>query len=550
MNYKPHYLSYQQTGAFSRIVSDYINNASSLQAFYKFKPDIEGIKQAIIEKKNFPDAHRKLLVEQLEKQYSSVTITQKVKKNISSLLNSNTYTVCTAHQPNIFTGHLYFIYKIVHVIKLADELSASIKDASFVPVFYMGTEDADLIELGQITIAEKKIKWDTSQTGAVGRMKVDESFITLIDELEGQLSIYPFGNEILALTRKTYTIGKSIEQATFEIVNELFAHLGLIILLPDNPELKKIFIPVMEKELKEQFSGKAVAETIATFPKEYKVQASGRSVNLFYLDENRRDRIETNNEGFIVSNSETRFTSEEIIKELHSNPERFSPNVILRPLYQEMILPNIAFIGGGGELAYWLELHGVFKSADLPFPVLILRNSFMLINESSNKIISSLGISEADIFMSEDELIKNMVEKGSGKKLKLEKELSELHALYQNMEKDASAVDSTLKIHVASLSVQAINKVKQLEKKMLSAEKKRFETQQRQIQKLRRTLFPGGVLQERSDNLLPYYSIYGVDFIDTIYNCSTGMKQEFCVIKISDSKAATITDFTTRETVK
>ena len=284
-------ISYEQTKAFTRIATDYVAKVPALRPYYQHLPNLEGVKDAIKERKQFA-TNRILLVDQLNLQYSGIEAGQKVQANIKSLLQENTFTITTAHQPNIFTGHLYFIYKILHTIKLAEELAVELPGNNFVPVYYMGSEDADLEELGEVTINGKKYSWDTKQGGAVGRMKIDKAFTSLIDEIEGQLTVEPYGDEIIALVRKAYTLNKTIEQATFEFVHELFEGYGLVILLPDNAKLKKAFAPVFQKELKELFSHKAAAETLSQFPAEYKVQASGREINLFYLQEDSRERIE------------------------------------------------------------------------------------------------------------------------------------------------------------------------------------------------------------------------------------------------------------------
>lgn len=529
MNFKAQYLSYKETGAFTRIITDYIDAATSLQPFYNFKPDIGGIKKAIAARKKF-SVNRKILVAQLRDQYAGLNTTSEVTENIASLLKSNTFTVCTAHQPNIFTGHLYFIYKIIHVLKLADELNITIPDTHFVPVFYMGSEDADLEELGQVTINGKKYIWKTKQKGAIGRMKVDETFIALVEEIGGQLLVEPHGKDILAIVKKSYSLGKSIEQATFEIINELFSVFGLIVLLPDNRVLKKEFIPIVEKELNEHFSSKVVAETIARFPEEYKVQAAGRSINFFYLKDDLRERIEVSGDGYVVANSRLSYTKNKILEELKTFPERFSPNVILRPVYQEMILPNIAFIGGGAELAYWLELKKVFEIAGVSFPLLLLRNSFMVVNNKTNKMIHSLGFSLTDMFKPEAELVNLLVKRESGKKLHLHKESAALKDVYDKISSAASSVDPSLQQHVSALSMQAAKRINLLEKKMLKAEKKKFEAEQRHILKIKSVLFPGGTLQERTDNFLPHYAVWGPAFFKAVYEYSCGLKQEFCIL--------------------
>ena len=198
MNCISSYLTYAQTGYFSRTALDYVQQLPSIQPFYNHPVSFEGIKSAIAERKQFP-TNRKLLVTVLQNQYESVQVSKLVADNIESLQLENTFTITTAHQPNIFTGPLYFIYKILHVAKLAEQLKVEFPENNFVPVYYMGSEDADLEELGHIFHHGEKIEWVTSQTGAVGRMIVDKSLVKLLDNLAGELSVYPHGAEIIRL---------------------------------------------------------------------------------------------------------------------------------------------------------------------------------------------------------------------------------------------------------------------------------------------------------------------------------------------------------------
>ncbi len=530
MSFKAKYIAYRDTGQFSKIVTDLLDNIAALQSFYNNPATIDGIKKTISERKKFK-TNRALIVHELQKQYATVPNAVKVENNISALLHEDTFTVCTAHQPNIFTGHLYFIYKILHAIRLAEDLKKQIPDCNFVPVYYMGSEDADLSELGEVTINGKKYEWNTDQKGAVGRMKIDKHFIKIIDEIESQLSVEKFGKEIIDLVKESYTFDKTIEQSTFEFVHTLFADHGLVILLPDNSTLKNEFSKVNTKELIEQFSHKLVEETIAAFPAEYKVQAAGREINLFYLKDDLRERITKEGSAYHVINSDIIFNEDEMLHELKTHPERFSPNVILRPVFQEMILPNIAFIGGGGELAYWLELKKVFDAVSIPFPVLVLRNSFIVIPNKISNVIASLQMKGQDLFKPENLLLEELVKNESSVILNLEEEIKAMISLYHNIKVAATAVDNTLNSHVDALQTKALKRIEQVERKMLKAEKKKYELQHRQIIKIKETLFPSGTLQERVDNLLPCYSLWGKDFIKMLYENSKGLEQEFCIVE-------------------
>ena len=524
------YLAYDKTNNFSSLVLDYLNGRDELQSFYKHPVNIEGVKRAMHDRETFNN-QRAMLVEALTDQYKGIPLTTKQQANLDLLANENTFTICTAHQPNIFTGHLYFIYKILHAVKIAADLSEQIPGSHFVPVYYMGSEDADLEELGHIFINGQKYEWKTNQTGAVGRMKVDKELLQLIELFSGQLTVLPHGKAIIDVMRSCYSLNTTIEQATLKLVNELFASFGLLVLLPDSRQLKTAFIPVMEKELLEGFSHKAVEETVATLPSRYKAQASGREINLFYLSDNSRERIELVNGQYLVVNTDKIFSKKEILDELHQYPERFSPNVILRPVFQETILPGIVFIGGGGEIAYWMELKKVFEAVEVPYPILVLRNSFMLIEKADAAIMKKFKVSQEDLFMTEFDLVNKLVKRESTVQLTLENEKIELQSYYEKLKLIAEKVDITLLKHTEALCIIALKRINELEKKLIRAEKQKFEAEQRQIKKIRSQLFPNNNLQERVENFMSFYGKWGNELFETIYKNSLSLEQQFGIIE-------------------
>ena len=523
-------IPYRQTGSFSKTVVDYIDQHASLKEFFNYPPTIQGIKKAIDDRKQF-NYDRNVLVQELRKQYSSVALSEKTKKNIEALALKNTFTFTTAHQNNIFTGPLYFIYKILHTIKLAEYCKTNLPDYNFVPVFYIGSEDADLDELNHVYVGSEKLTWNAKQTGAVGRMKVDKELIKLIGLMEGQLSVLPFGKEIAGLMKEYYKEGDTIQSSTFKIVNQLFCEYGLVVLLPDNAELKKQMTPIFKDDLLNQTASGIVEKTAEKLSNAgYKVQANPREVNLFYLKDNIRERIEIINGEWKVVNTKEKFSEVELLKELSEFPDRFSQNVILRGLYQEMILPNLAFIGGCGETAYWLQLQDLFNHYKVPFPMLVLRNSFLIVEKSWQERIAKLGFSIEDLFLSQEELLNRIVMNESKNEIKLNGSLSELEQLYESFKKQASAVDITLEKHVEALKLRTVQSLQELEKKMLRAEKRKFADQQRQINTIKEHLFPKNGLQERIDNISYYYAKWGRDFIGKLYEHSLNLEQEFVVM--------------------
>ena len=521
-------LPYRQTGYFSRIITDYLDQADTLKPFYTHAVTPEGLRDSLQARQKAP-VDRVALVSALEEQYAGMTDAPLVRQNIQRLSEEGTFTVCTAHQPAIFTGHLYFIYKILHTIRLADVLNRDYPDKHFVPVFYMGSEDADLEELGHIYLGGEKLVWDTKQTGAVGRMTT-KGLDKLLYRIGGELSIEPFGPELIRLLKEAYLGSPDIQTATFRLIHDLFAEYGLVVLIPDRASLKKLMIPIFEDDLFRQEPARIVSETIERLPDHYKVQANPRSINLFYLKDDLRARIERNGDLFHVHSSSLQFTEQEIREELHRYPERFSPNVILRGLFQETILPNIAFIGGGGETAYWLELRGLFEHYGVPFPVLLLRNSFLLVSQQWEEKIEKAELNVADLFRPAEELVNELVRRESQHSLSLEREITEANRYYEALKALTRPVDPTLEQHVEALQARALDPIRTLEKKLLKAEKRKFTDLQRQVHSLKAALFPLDGLQERVENFMPWYAALGPSFIRDLYTHSPVLEEEFVVL--------------------
>jgi bacillithiol biosynthesis cysteine-adding enzyme BshC len=528
--FKSEYIPYSHTGKFSKIVLDYVSGAVGLKEFYEHAVSLEGIKSAIANRKKFK-TNRQLLVEQFRNQYKDVENSDIVKSNIEALSDENTFTICTAHQPNIFTGHLYFVYKILHIIQLADSLKKELPAYNFVPVFFVGSEDADLEELNHIVIDGEKYTWKTEQKGAVGRMKVDDQLLKLIDKISGRLSVEKYGNELIELLKKCYFKNSTIENSTFLFVHHLFKEYGLLILLPDNASYKNEMLSIFEDDIFNHTSSEIVDNTTEKLSEHYKAQAYPREINLFYLKDNLRNRIVQVNNQFIIHDTNIVFTENEIKRELLEHPKRFSPNVILRGLFQEMLLPDVAWIGGSGELAYWLQLKDVFSHYKVPFPVLVLRNSFLIVDPKAAKLIKKLKLDVQNLFSGEDEVVNSLVKRDSNLVLHLTKEKEQFGKIYSDIISRVASIDTTLQAHVEALKTKHIKKLSALEKKMLRSEKRKFLAQKNQLDRLFSILFPEGGLQERTENFMLFYSLWGKDFFKILYDASLTLEQKFCIIE-------------------
>ncbi len=532
MNSSTHHIPYRQTGFFNKTVLNYIDQEQTLKSFFSHTPNLSGLKTCIEQRKSVP-VNRELIVQELKKQYSKVENADLVNQNIDLLLLEKTFTINTAHQPNIFTGPLYFLYKIIHAIKLAAHCKTSFPQNEFVPVFFLGSEDDDLEELNHINLNGEKIIWKTGQKGAVGRMVIDENLIKLIESISGQLLVHSNGGSIISLIKNCYKIGESIQDATFKFVHELFSDYGLIILLPDNANLKTVLQEIAEKDVFNQFVSPIVNETSKKLNEiGYKSQVNPRPINLFYLKDNLRERIVQQGSVFKVLNSTIEFSEKEIKLELQNHPERFSPNAVLRSVYQEILLPNIAFIGGGSELNYWLQLKDLFEKNQIPFPVLVLRNSFLLVEEIWQQKILKLGFLLEDFFKDETQLIHQLMAKSQKDKIELTANYNSVEQFYEQLKIQTAPIDATLLKHVDALKINALKKLKNLEAKMLKAKKKKYANELRQIQLIKNHLFPKNGLQERFENGCYYLSKYGKEFINHLHKHSLSLEQEFVILTI------------------
>lgn len=526
------YIDYQETNMFSKLISDYLEKKDFIQSFYACPTDLNGLSQAIAARQNF-HTDRSLIQRVFVDQYASVDASPAQSANIAALSNENTFTLCTAHQPNIFTGYLYFIYKTAHIIALSQQFAKAFPDKKFVPVFYIGSEDNDLDELSKFKIHGKSYVWNTDQTGAVGRMTVDKSVVKLIDEVESALKHLPKAESLIGILRKAYSLGNDMATGTFLLLNELFREYGLLVLQPDHVELKAKMKSVFKDDLLHNSAEQIVGETSVQLEAEYKLQVNPRNVNLFYLRDGIRNRIDKRGNVYSVDGTVIRFTEEEILQELNEFPDRFSPNVILRGIYQETILPNILFVGGGSEVAYWMQLKNLFSHYQVPFPMLVLRNSFMIMDENHAHKIKELGIGEADLFKEETTLANELVQRWSGQEITLKQEGVDSKALFQHLKKRAGEIDKTLVQHVHALETDHLKKLDGLEKKMLKAERKKQAIQLQRIWKLKEELFPNHNLQERVDNFMPYYAQHGQSFIEAIIQHSLGLEQRFGVMTVN-----------------
>ena len=497
-------ITYQNSGYFSKLIVDYLDQKSELKSLYNRFPTLENFRLQIEEKnKNFPIENREILGNALLNQYQKFEISEATSKNIELLKKSNTYTITTGHQLNLFTGPLYFLYKIISVINLTKELKNTYPENNFVPIYWMATEDHDFEEINFFNFKGKKIQWKKESNGPVGRLDtlgLDKIFEVFTSEL----GLGNNANYLRELFKKSYLEHDNLADATRYLANELFKNEGLVILDGDDSKLKKLFIPFAKNELLHQTSFKKVNETLPLL-KEYNVQVNPREINLFYIQDNLRERIVFENGNYKINNTLLSFSESEILTELEKNPENFSPNVILRPLYQEVILPNLCYIGGGGELAYWLELKSNFEANTITFPILLLRNSALIATKKQVEKMERLNLNWADVFQNQQVLINEKTKAISEFTIDFSEQKEFLKNQFKALYEIANKTDKSFLGAVKAQEVKQLKGLDTLEKKLLKAEKRIHTEELERIVKIQNELFPNQTLQERKSNFADFY---------------------------------------------
>jgi bacillithiol synthase len=518
----------RKTPFFSAISNAISYNEPALSQFIGSPFSIDAFANQITQKsRSFSSTQRKTLVKQLEIQYEGLNLSPAVFSNIQALQQDNCFTVTTGHQLCLFGGPLYFVYKIVHAIRLAEKLRLAYPNQQFVPVFWMASEDHDFLEINHVNVFGKKIAWENEAGNAVGRMEL--------------IAIQSFKNELLELFKNDETTREFIEHhytekdrnlayATRRFVNDLFGNHGVVIIDGDDKVLKRSFLPILKKEISEQFSFAAVERTIETLrSKGFKPGVNPREINLFYLGASQRSRIIAADNVFEIEGQN--YTEQEVLQMMEQSPERFSPNVVMRPLYQEFILPNLAYIGGGGEIAYWLELKEMFETAEVPYPLVQVRNSIQAIDANTLKKLNKLQLNPEQLFGELEDLKKQLVAQHSAGELDFEN----LNQLAEGLSLEIAAVidrvDEGLKSFGLSEITKLNNQIEGIKQKLIRQEKKKHETEISSLEHLYSKMFPDGALQERKDSLLSMMSVFGKEaFLSMIFDATNPEEKDLIVL--------------------
>lgn len=478
--------------------------------------NVENIeKQFQLKEQSFSADHRKVLCDVLQEQHAVLPQSEQQQSNLKNLELKETFTVTTGHQLNLFTGPVFFIYKILQTIKLAEFLNGKFPSKNFVPLFWLASEDHDFEEINHFKTEDHYYETKSKSGGAVGRIKVEDDFF--ISQFEEEFKDSVFGTELILLLKRAYKKGNTLAEATRIIVNELFSDYGLLVLDGDDSRLKAEMKSVFKDELVNQNLFETTQETVQFLTDKYgKVQVNPREINLFYLSET-RDRIAFEDDQFVIVDTVKSFSKEEILAELENHPERFSPNALMRPVYQETILPNIAYIGGNAEIMYWLELKNYFEKINLPFPILIPRNSMLMISEKTVSKTENLGLQINDFFKNFAVVTNNLLLKENEILPLLDQQESQLKEQFQDLKSKAALTEKTFGNLVEAEQTRQLKSFGRMKKRLLRAEKIKQSEKLERLENIFQKIHPGNTWQERNYNFSVFYSDLGHDWLHSCY---------------------------------
>lgn len=528
-------ISFRDTAHVSKLICDYVENRPELQQLYHRFPKIENFKiQLDAKQSEFSSEKRAVLVSTLTSQYKEHSPSEQTTKAIRSLEDNNTFTVTTGHQLNLLGGPLYFLYKIITTINLAKELKQKYPKNKFVPVFWMASEDHDFEEINHFNFQNKRFQWMQQSSGAVGEVSTSglAEFVKVFSNVLGSSA---HAIQLKALVKNAYINHKNLASATRYLVHALFGSEGLVIIDGNDATFKRLFIPQIASELTNQHAFATVSETNKALLKidtTYKVQVNPRELNLFYLKENFRERIVKKEGVYSVLNSDITWNLVEIMEEVNSHPERFSPNVIMRPLYQETILPNLCYIGGGGELAYWLQLKSYFEAEQVQFPILLHRNSVLLISQKQRQKLDKLKVAVSDLLKNKPELIDSQIKKITALPIDFSTQKEQLRQQFKQLYEIANQTDKSFLGAVSAQEKKQIKGLEALDKRLLKAEKKAHIDYINRLESLHLELFPNGGLQERITNFSEFYIEHGDAFIESLKSELIPLNQKFHILTL------------------
>ncbi len=468
----------------------------------------------------------------IKNQYASLeSISGKTIRNIDLLDKEKTIAVVTGQQLGILGGPLYTIFKTITAIRLANQLSERYDEFKFVPVFWLEGDDHDFNEVRSINLFDNENQVinigykeeinDDDAKQSIGKINFDEVLNEFFSNYESSLRESDFKNELVSKLKECYQVGKSFKQSFRELLFWLFDEYGLVIFDPQDPQVKSLLKPIFKKEVNDfALHTQKLIQTSAKLEELYHAQVKVKPVNLFYHTDDGRYSIEPVEGIFKLRRKRKQFTIEEILTEIENFPERFSPNVLLRPICQDYLLPTGFYIGGPSEIAYFAQVTPLYDYYNIVTPIIFPRSSATILEKNVSTGLEKYDLSMNDIFLGLDELKGKVIASLSENNIEsaFEEAVKEIELTFDKIKENLFAVDKTLVDSSGRYREKIMSLIAELRSKAIKAQETKHETTIRQLTRLSNLLYPLGNLQEREINFSYFYNKYGKDFIRKVYD--------------------------------
>jgi len=513
---------------FPRLADDYFHDYGKVREFF----DGDFRDAAAYERQTERTLARRIprdeLAAILREQNQSYGCGPRTLGHIEAMEREQACAVVTGQQAGLFSGPLYTIYKALTAIKLAERLSRN-GPGKYVPVFWLASDDHDLAEIDHIILLDKDNRLEEVRCGMPpGELKIPASALVLPPEIAdclrrlGDLTQESeFKADIIAALSEAYRPGRGWVEAFARWMTRLFQSYGLIFIDASDPRLKELGGEVFCREISEESAATppalAASRRLRDAGYEGQVHLHEGILNMFYAERQRRS-IQWDGQAFEIKEPREMRSKEDLLALAKEKPFLFSPNVLLRPIYQDTLLPTVAYVGGPGEIAYFAQMKGVYEKFGLPMPVIYPRKSLTIVERKIDRVLAKYHLDIPDLWGGVDGIIRSLGESGVPEPLGRALSLAASH-LEQDFEpiiRDVAAFEPTLKESAQLSRGKMVQQLRFLEKKIVQAAKKQNDIAVGQIRKAGDHLYPNGHLQERVFNIVPYLLKYGPAFVDKL----------------------------------
>ena len=514
-------------GAFSKLFCDYVNDFEKVGQYYSGNfHSRENIFGKIPEIKNRYQ-HRSLVAEVLKEQNKAFGSSERSMENIKYFEEETTFAVVTGQQVGILGGPLYTVYKTITAIKLAQELTTQFPQFKFIPIFWLEGEDHDFNEINVIKLLNAENthvqveylihgKPLERNIGAAGEIIFDDYLIKFLKETEEILANSEFKKPLFDSIRSFYRPGISFNTAFALIMNKLFGDSGIVFISANDKRLKHILAPVFQREIQEYpHISQIIIERSAELEVSYHAQIKTKALNLFLFHKGGRFHIEPREEGFSLKGVRQHLTKEELLHIAAETPELLSPNVALRPICQDTILPTVAYVGGPAEIAYFAQLQPVYKHFGLTMPIIYPRATATIGEAKVGRILEKYEVDIIDFFDSYDHVSKHVIETISEVDIEelFNNSATRIKDLINEMRFGLNYIDPTLQSPLDTTHEKMAAHLAALKAKVMAAQQIKHETALRQLQKVTHLIYPNGNFQERELNIIYFMNKYGLAFV-------------------------------------